>query len=1202
MRKPPLAPKPKFAPPHMPGFLPLIQRREGLSQQTPGSPVRVKPAVAPKPCPARLSALGGWSSVGPKSLHLSAVIAKTVGILNSQNGVQQENKGPNWDYIIPICLCSNPNCMCIRSAHAIDKRVKDLKSDANVKDRDVEDDDKNAESHVEKTTSTSSLTTNRLPPLEQNLQTNIDTSRIVHFNPSFPRGVSNSTTAANAPEEDACIPELVAVLHEPKFACTALEKPGPSPSTPKTLLTCQQEVVEEKESQSGGRKKETEGVSSSDSERRLSQFVSAKKSPAPPPKKKLFLSLAEQMPTTAVPADVVEEDLGWDCNPHEMELSVDPEEVFREEEGCYEPGCSSGLTLEFHLPSAERGDAKAVLEEPLRCSSPMAWSLPTKEKNPQAERVRFKTRLDCILKERVRGLSFPPCEKTKAREGPASGKLSRSSYGRQRPKSFSGADSTPTGTQRSTSFRKLLHLKLPRFWGKAVQEMPVNRSTGHVRPCSQPEPLRSQRKYSCPLVGVEQSVDGDEFSFTTEPSHDYENVAVYEEIQDYEVMTGGMEDTSHLPPPPADWLRRTRDDDEGIYEETELYMSLAGTSGNQHVDEPVDRNSPELSVGHEGPSDDDTIEQTSDEGDDGSSVSSSERTTPDRPKKSKVQYIATEIMCSEAVFVDVLKLLHVDFRDAVSRASQQSGKPVIEDRLLNQILYSLPQLYQLNLDLLLELKMRLVKWDENSQLADVFLKKGPYLKMYSSYIRAFEKNAALLEEQTRKNAAFRAVVRGFEASPRCAKLTLKHYLIKPVQRIPQYQMLLRDYVKNLPQDSVEFKNAEVALRIVKEVADHANDIMKHGDNFQKVIQVQCRLSGRHEILQPGRLFLKEGTLKKLSRKGMQPRTLFLFNDTLLYTTPAKSGHYRLNNMLSLAGMKVSKPSQEAYQNELIIESVERSFILSASSAAERDVWLEAISTAIDEYTKKKITFLTGKISEEMASGENGDGCALGSKAPIWIPDVRATMCMICTCEFTLMWRRHHCRACGKVVCKSCSSNRQCLEYLKNRAARVCDRCYIVINQPECKFLFRLAPFQKFHTVRTVASTPPVVAGEASLSPSKSGFAFRRQKKIPAALKEVSANTGNSSISGYMRRSKGSKKQWRQLWFVIQDKVLYTYAASEDVAALESQPLLGFSLKEDPAQESHFKLYHKDTLYYTFKVDNQQIARRWIEAFKDSTAL
>lgn len=30
----------------------------------------------------------------------------------------------------------------------------------------------------------------------------------------------------------------------------------------------------------------------------------------------------------------------------------------------------------------------------------------------------------------------------------------------------------------------------------------------------------------------------------------------------------------------------------------------------------------------------------------------------------------------------------------------------------------------------------------------------------------------------------------FKASPRCANLALKHYLLKPVQRIPQYQLLL----------------------------------------------------------------------------------------------------------------------------------------------------------------------------------------------------------------------------------------------------------------------------------------------------------------------------------------------------------------------------------------------------------------------------
>lgn len=52
--------------------------------------------------------------------------------------------------------------------------------------------------------------------------------------------------------------------------------------------------------------------------------------------------------------------------------------------------------------------------------------------------------------------------------------------------------------------------------------------------------------------------------------------------------------------------------------------------------------------------------------------------------------------------------------------------------------------------------------NENPQVADIFLKQGPYLKMYSTYIREFDRNVVLLDEQTKKNPAFGAVVREFE--------------------------------------------------------------------------------------------------------------------------------------------------------------------------------------------------------------------------------------------------------------------------------------------------------------------------------------------------------------------------------------------------------------------------------------------------------
>ncbi|KAF7694097.1 FYVE, RhoGEF and PH domain-containing protein 6 [Silurus meridionalis] len=730
------------------------------------------------------------------------------------------------------------------------------------------------------------------------------------------------------------------------------------------------------------------------------------------------------------------------------------------------------------------------------------------------------------------------------------GKRTGSVLVKQRARSFSSADllrvDSGGGVQKHRSLKKLLEVR--------VKLIPKLLRSGTSLDCSSTDTeCDAHNVANTEVTATSENIsqqDGEE-----DCGVEYENVPLYEEIPEY----------MNLP-----WVYSNQNTDSGVYEVQEPYEM-----SRPHLGDDVSEEEEGLSSNED---DDNSSTSSKDEMD-----QSRDKEEVEKAKRNKVVHIAMEIMSSEKVFVDVLKLLHIDFRDAVAKANRASGKPVVEERVLNQILYYLPQLYELNKDLLRELEERVAHWSDHQRLADIFVQKGPYLKMYSTYIREFDRNVALLDEQCRKNPSFATVVRQFEKSPRCASLALKHYLLKPVQRIPQYRLLLTDYLKNLPEDSSDYKDTQTALGVVKEVANHANDIMKQGDNFQKLMQVQCSLNGHHEIVQPGRVFLKEGTLMKLSRKVMQPRMFFLFNDILLYTTPVQSGQYKVNSMLSLAGMKVSKPSQEAYQNELNIESVERSFILSASSATERDEWLEAIATAIDDYTRKKISFISSRSQESEEAPS--DGSPLGSKAPIWIPDLRTTMCMICTCEFTLTWRRHHCRACGKVVCQACSSNKYYLEYLKNQLARVCDQCYIKLQQKD-----------------------KGEQSEVAVSPigRSSTFAFsRKQKKIPSALKEVSANTENSSMSGYLQRAKGYKKPWKRLWFVIKNKVLYTYAASEDVAALESQPLLGFFLREEksgPAEKLQFKLYHKNILYYIFRAEDIPTAQRWIEAFQEAMIL
>ncbi|CAI2342850.1 unnamed protein product [Caenorhabditis sp. 36 PRJEB53466] len=78
---------------------------------------------------------------------------------------------------------------------------------------------------------------------------------------------------------------------------------------------------------------------------------------------------------------------------------------------------------------------------------------------------------------------------------------------------------------------------------------------------------------------------------------------------------------------------------------------------------------------------------------------------------------------------------------------------------------------------------------------------------------------------------------------------------------------------------------------------------------------------------------------------------------------------------------------------------------------------------------------------------------LGKTSPYWIPDSECPNCMLCNARFTLITRRHHCRACGRVLCGSCCNEKALLEYLqeagkKPQAVRVCKPCSSMLARIE----------------------------------------------------------------------------------------------------------------------------------------------------------
>ncbi|KAJ3595527.1 hypothetical protein NHX12_004830, partial [Muraenolepis orangiensis] len=74
--------------------------------------------------------------------------------------------------------------------------------------------------------------------------------------------------------------------------------------------------------------------------------------------------------------------------------------------------------------------------------------------------------------------------------------------------------------------------------------------------------------------------------------------------------------------------------------------------------------------------------------------------------------------------------------------------------------------------------------------------------------------------------------------------------------------------------------------------------------------------------------------------------------------------------------------------------------------------------------------------------------SLGEVAPVWVPDSQAPVCMKCDVKFTFTKRRHHCRACGKVFCAACCSQKCRLVYMDRKDARVCVICHSALTSAQ----------------------------------------------------------------------------------------------------------------------------------------------------------
>ncbi|XP_029113291.1 FYVE, RhoGEF and PH domain-containing protein 1 isoform X2 [Scleropages formosus] len=543
----------------------------------------------------------------------------------------------------------------------------------------------------------------------------------------------------------------------------------------------------------------------------------------------------------------------------------------------------------------------------------------------------------------------------------------------------------------------------------------------------------------------------------------------------------------------------------------------------------------------------------------------------------RVFNIANELLHTEKAYVSRLHLLDQVFCSQLMEEARLRGSFPCE--VVMGIFSNICSIYCFHQQFLLPaLEKRMEEWDLNPRIGDILQKLAPFLKMYGEYVKNFDRAMELVNTWMERSSQFKAIIHDIQKEEMCGNLTLQHHMLEPVQRIPRYELLLKDYLHRLPEDADDFKDAQKSLELIATAAEHSNAAIRKMERMHKLLKVYELLGGEEDIVNPTNELIKEGHILKLSAKNgtSQDRYLILFNDRLLYCVPKLrliGQKFGVRARIDVDGMELKETSSVNMPRTFLVSGKQRSLELQARTEEEKKDWIQAIQATIQRHEQTLETFrlLNCSSRDEEYTPPNSPNCTeLGKRAPTPIREKEVTLCMKCQEPFnSITKRRHHCKACGHVVCGKCSEFRARLLYDNNRANRVCVDCYTTLH---------------------------------GVAPSPAGLSQSTHRRRSILEKQASVVAENSVLCSFLHHmEKGSGRGWQKAWFVVPENeplVLYIYGAPQDVKAQRSVPLIGFevSLPEtcDRLERRHaFKISQSHLTLY-FSAEGEELQRRWME--------
>uniref|UniRef100_A0A672IDS7 Rho guanine nucleotide exchange factor 10 n=1 Tax=Salarias fasciatus TaxID=181472 RepID=A0A672IDS7_SALFA len=253
--------------------------------------------------------------------------------------------------------------------------------------------------------------------------------------------------------------------------------------------------------------------------------------------------------------------------------------------------------------------------------------------------------------------------------------------------------------------------------------------------------------------------------------------------------------------------------------------------------------------------------------------------------------ILDSILESEKNYLDALKRILEQYEKPLSQIEPR----LLSDRKLKMTFYRVREILQCHFLFQIALASRVAEWDGLEMIGDVFVasfSKSMVLDAYSEYVNNFSTAMAVVRKTCASKPGFLDFLKHRQETS-SDRMTLYGLMMKPIQRFPQFILLLQDMLKNTPVGHADRLPLQMALTELETLAEKLNEKKREADQRCEIRHIAKAMNERYlnKLLSNGsRYLLRSDDMVETvyNERGeiikTKERRLFLLNDVLMCAT------------------------------------------------------------------------------------------------------------------------------------------------------------------------------------------------------------------------------------------------------------------------------------------------------------------------------